>query len=172
MRYFLGIDLPAKTKLNIQDWRDKSWAQHRELGSVPTANFHITLAFLGHLSEQQFEQLCEQLVLLELSKFKVELDRFNVWQKPPIAWLGCASIDKHLLQLQAAITRSARIAGISIMEREYIPHVTLARKCKELVSAPLLEPKFNFNVEHFGLFESVSTSSGVTYPIRERWSLS
>lgn len=172
MRYFIGIDIPAKTKLAIQEWRDNSWAQHRDLGSVPAANFHITLAFLGQISEQQLDKLHQQLSMLNIPTFEISIEQFNVWQKPPMAWIGCSVLTDRLIELQRIVIKSARIAGISMQEREYVPHITLARKCKGLVSSPLLEPNFSFEVEHFCLFESVSTPTGVTYPIREQWPLS
>jgi len=171
MRYFIGIDVPASTKLAIQDWRDKTWAQHTELGSVPVANLHITLAFLGQVSEQQLESMIEQLDQINATPFTLTIDQFNVWQKPPIAWLGITTPVEQLNQLQRGVSRCARIADIQLATREYVPHVTLARKCKGLTTAPLIEPAFSFKVGHFCLFESVSTTSGVQYPIRHQWSL-
>ena len=171
MRYFIGIDIPEKTKLAIQQWREKYWVQHFELAPVPMQNFHITLAFLGHIDELQHEQLCTNLNEITTAPFKILIDQFSVWKKPPIGLLGCNEVTADLKELQQGTSRVARQANISIGEREYIPHITLARKCKSLVSVPLMEPCFEFKVEEFCLFESVSTSSGVRYPVRQKWQL-
>ena len=171
MRYFIGIDLPANIKLSIDDWRLKSWRQSKQLGEVPAANFHITLAFLGHLDPGQYEGLIDRLSSLRNDTFKVQLDQFNVWEKPPIAWLGISNIPKALTALNEQVSSQARMEGVQLQEREYVPHVTLARKCKGLVSTPILPPSFEIKVENFCLFESVSTHSGVQYPIRQEWSL-
>ena len=171
MRYFIGIDIPPKTKIAIQHWRDKTWVQHTELGSVPAANFHITLAFLGQVKPQLLDPLLEQLNQLNNRPFQLTVDQFNVWQRPSIAWLGFSSPVCQLDQIQLSVSRCARNAAIQLTERKYIPHITLARKCKNLTARPLIAPYFRFNVEQFCLFESVSTASGVQYPIRHQWPL-
>jgi len=56
MHTFLALELPATTAMQIADWRDR---QFGPVGRpVPPANFHITLAFVGALSERALERLC------------------------------------------------------------------------------------------------------------------
>ena len=50
MRLFFGFDLPLDSKTRIAAWRDRF--VRADGRSVPAANFHITLAFLGEIDHR------------------------------------------------------------------------------------------------------------------------
>ena len=56
MRLFFGLELDATTALRVADWRDRQLACAGQ--PVPPANFHITLAFIGPLSDPAIARLC------------------------------------------------------------------------------------------------------------------
>jgi 2'-5' RNA ligase len=170
MRAFFAIEPPAQTKLAIDSWREKALPTF--VKSVPPANFHITLAFLGQVDDVQLESLkLQSEALTSISGFQLSLDHLGYWPKPKALWLGCQRIAKQHAQLADQLTKFSLRSAIVMQKREYIPHLTLVRKCTDNPPAALVEPAFNFKVEEFHLFESISTANGVIYKRRHTWKL-
>ncbi|MBT0586161.1 RNA 2',3'-cyclic phosphodiesterase [Alteromonas oceanisediminis] len=171
MRYFIGLELPSHAKQAVDAWREKAWLAGLNQKPVPAPNFHITLAFLGQVTEPQLDRLQTALGEIDCAPFALTIDHFGYWQKPPVAWLGCSEKPPQLSSLQLRCVAASRRAGLQLSEREYVPHITLARKCMPPVPPPLFEPNLPIEFSAFCLFESVSTDRGVTYPVRLRWPL-
>jgi 2'-5' RNA ligase len=169
MRYFLGFDIAANSKLAIQGWREKSLPACP--APVPARNFHITAVFLGQVNDRQLEQLCLRLDTLQLSPFRLHLDMMGYWSKPKILWLGCSDVPHYVVQLQQSLHDNCKAAGIELANRDYIPHVTLIRKITSNPPAALLQPNFEIAIDKLHLFESVSGKQGVHYPIRQSWQM-
>src|SRR5205807_2217877 len=68
MRVFIAIELPENIRAIIQRWSDRIVAQTEsdasDLRYVRLENLHVTLKFLGEVSEQQLPSLCEGLSTL------------------------------------------------------------------------------------------------------------
>ncbi|MFT5674587.1 MAG: 2'-5' RNA ligase [Paraglaciecola sp.] len=170
MRAFFAIDPPAQIKLAIESWREKALPTFLKM--VPPANFHITLAFLGQVNDVQLESLIQQSEVLTLTPgFPLSLDNLGYWPKPKALWLGSHQIAKQHIQLTDLLTKISLRSAVVMQKKEYIPHLTLVRKCAENPPAALIEPTFSFDVEEFHLFESVSTTNGVIYKRRKTWRL-
>lgn len=167
MRYFLGLDPDAKTKLAIQAWREKALPEFER--PVPVANFHVTSLFLGQLQEKYLDTLCRLIDELEQSAFSLHFDELGYWSKPKVLFLGCQQGVDEAILLADKLTHIAKKTGIQVQERSHVPHITLARKCPEHAPAPLIAPDFECRFEALHLFESVSGKQGVQYPIRHTW---
>jgi len=167
MRCFIGLDLAAQDKLAIEAWREK--ALPRLNAAVPAANFHITLAFLGQIDERQCESLSSKLDTISTPSFNITLNELGYWSEPRILFLGTSGVPKKIHKLAEQCRRAARSCNIPIQQQNYVPHVTLVRKIKDTPPAALLSANFEFHFSHFHLFESISTKTGVTYPIRKSW---
>ncbi|GAA6184849.1 MULTISPECIES: RNA 2',3'-cyclic phosphodiesterase [Alteromonadaceae] len=169
MRYFLGFDLDAKSKIALDDWRNKALPRFERC--VPAKNFHITSVFLGQVREQQLDHLCCAIQESQFQNFSLQIDTLGYWSKPKILWLGSTQIPEHMLQTTKRLTEYAQQAGLNLPIREYIPHITLVRNAKNNPPAPLYEPDFELKIDQLHLFESVSGKNGVQYPIRQTWPL-
>ncbi len=170
MRYFLAIEPDAQTKLKIEHWRDKYLPPFS--APVPAGNFHITLTFLGQVTENQLERLSEKISQQKLPRqFELTLNTQGYFAKPKAFWLGSEQIPDALIKLTGITGQAARFAKINIQERRYIPHLTLARKCKTEPPQALLAPEFTTKITEMGLYESISTQNGVRYPKRFSWKL-
>ncbi|WP_299080264.1 RNA 2',3'-cyclic phosphodiesterase [uncultured Paraglaciecola sp.] len=170
MRAFFGLSPDIKTTLEIEAWRSKAFPDFA--APVPGANFHVTLAFLGQVSPTQLDALCENVdAMPEVQAFDVSLNHVGYWAKPKALWLGSHHTHPAHQQLVTHITHSCKMAGLQLTQREYIAHLTLARKCTVNPPAALIEPQFSWHNTEFHLYESVSGKQGVTYPIRHSWSI-
>jgi RNA 2',3'-cyclic 3'-phosphodiesterase len=164
MRTFFALDLPDKVKLAIADWRDKMYTLDARI--VPAPNFHITLHFIGETSPQQLEKLLT--AEMQPSPMTIHCTEVGYFAKPKVGFL--------LVNHNEAITSAATLCrhvvyecGMAVTKGKFTPHITLFRKLKFPLPAPLLPPAFGFSVSSISLFESVSTANGVKYVPLRTW---
>ena len=179
MRIFFALDLAPAAKMELVAWRDKSF---RELATggmarpVPAANFHITLAFIGDVTEQKLDRLCDS-VDQSLSREPVEavglaINELGYWQRQGILWLGPRHCPDMLLQLAIRLQGLGTRVGGKLDNRAFQPHITLFRRCKLPPPPPLLPPDFSLDYRDFVLFESQQGKRGVSYHPLQCWQLS
>jgi 2'-5' RNA ligase len=173
MRVFFGLDLDAKTTVQIADWRDRQFAL---IGRpVPPANFHITLAFVGDVRESTLERLClsvdEWLARRNVHGASFQLDHIGYWSRPGIYWLGPQNWPQPLSQLAMKLRGFATGAGGKRDRNTFAPHVTLFRRCSDAPPAPAVVPCIAQAYRHFVLFESRQGRQGVSYHPLQYWDL-
>jgi RNA 2',3'-cyclic 3'-phosphodiesterase len=137
---------------------------------VKKSNLHITLEFLGEVASKDQQALIEQAAKIRCKPFDLELTRIGWWQKPAILWIGTTNTPKSLTELVTLIKQSVVEQGLKIDQREYKPHVTIARKVKQAV-VPIEKLHIPWHVKSFALLISKSTDSGVEYHVLQEWSL-
>lgn len=133
-------------------------------------NLHITLEFLGEVSEDDQQALKETVSKITGEIFDIELTRVGWWNKPQILWIGTTQIPKQLLSLVKSIKKCAKQQGLKTDQREYKPHVTIARKVKQVI-VPTETFLIPWQVNSFALVISKSTESGVNYQVLQEWPL-
>ncbi len=170
MRAFFGLSVEPKVKLAIQAWRDKALPQLDH--PVNAANFHVTLAFLGQITNKDVENLEQGIDSMSaIHNFTVQLNHLGYWAKPKALWLGCQQVDAAHICLAKQLQAISKKAGLVMPQQDYVAHLTLARKCQSNPPAALIDPNFSWQVANFHLFESLSTHTGVVYVIRKTWPL-
>jgi RNA 2',3'-cyclic 3'-phosphodiesterase len=173
MRVFFGIELDATTALQVADWRDRQVACTGQM--VPPANFHITLAFIGPLSEPAIERLClavaEWLPRSAVTGATLHLDRTGYWHKPGIYWLGPTTWPEHLTRLAQKLNHLASAVGAKRDRNPFQPHITLYRRCTAAPPATHLPPSIDMTYRHCALFESRQGKQGVSYHVLQDWEL-
>lgn len=131
---------------------------------VPAANLHITLVFLGNVSGKQQEELVAGAGRIECPAFSLLLDRIDWWRKPRIIHAAPTDVPETLLQLVGSLRQLAVDAGISIDQRPYRPHVTLARKVRYAGNLPAPAP-VRWPVDDFCLVRSETLPEGARYDV-------
>ena len=173
MRLFFGLELTPTTSLQIADWRDRQLVCTG--AQVPAANFHITLAFLGTINDQDIESLClsvdEWLAHNALRGAALELDCTGYWQKQGIYWLGPEKWPEELSQLAQKLATLGSAAGAKRDRNRFQPHITLFRQCSAAPPAPLQAPSIDMRYSGFALFESRQGKRGVSYHVLQDWTL-
>ncbi len=145
--------------------------KNEDIRRVKKSNLHITLEFLGEVSDETCQNLIDEISKLRGNAFSLELTTIGWWKKPQNLWIGTKQIPTPLLNLVKSIKTCVKQQGLKPDQRVYKPHVTIARKVK---CKKTLESQFSikWNVSSFALIVSKSTDAGVEYhPIKE-WSLS
>ena len=129
--YFIALPIQPhlrKTLLEIQKKTRLALFKH----IVYPEDFHITVAFLGGADEEQLTKLHEglQKIAQFMEPFKLEVEGLNYFgleDQPRVLYADVKRSDQ-LDKLHEDIVRICQLAGFSLKEREYSPHVTLAKK--------------------------------------------
>lgn len=173
MRVFFGLEPDPATQQAIANWRDRyGLAAGRP---VPTANFHVTLAFIGEVSDRKLDILCQTVDEHKSGKQFVAgtllLDQAGFWPGPGIYWLGASRPPPSLNHLARKLQQLGGLVGARLQRKTFTPHVTLYRNCGEPPPAPVSPPAVDLVYDHFTLFESRAGQKNVTYHPLARWDL-
>ena len=157
MRLFIAINVPETISNYITDVQKKLTGAKL----TPTKSFHLTLKFLGEVTPAQTEDIKKRLEKIQFKPFTASLDGTGVFpseQMIRVVWVG---IEPHdiICELQKQIDEA--LAGLFKKEKDFQPHVTLARvkttenkkQFAELVKNLKVEP-LSFEVKNFKLIES------------------
>lgn len=163
-RLFFAVWPPAAVRERIA-----TLARHLPLktGSpVRPDNFHITLQFLGQVTETQEQALVAGAGAVVVSPFELCLDQLGYWPRPRVAWLGLAKKPPELLALAEALGQVMVTAGLQPDPRPYHPHLTLRRKVRPQSFEAEIRP-ICWRVDHFVLVHSRTFAEGVDYQVIE-----
>ena len=165
--FALWPDPETRTKLD----KVAQQVKNEKFRLVKKSNLHITLEFLGEVTDEDQQALIEKAAKIHAEPFDLELSRIGWWQKPAILWIGTTDMPKPLLNLVKSIKKCVKQQGLKTDQREYKPHVTIARKVKQRVAA---KGAFHipWHVNSFALVRSESTDNGVEYRVVNEWVLS
>lgn len=143
------------------------------LGSVTPVdenNSHITLHFLGSVSEKDSDMLMHALDGVAGNVFDVELDRLGYFSKPKILWLGCSHPPDELIELYKHTQQAIKKCMPGYRSKKYVPHVTLFRKVMSFPDKGHIET-IPWHVDSFVLVESKTYPEGVQYRVLQQWHL-
>ena len=129
---------------------------------VKESNLHITLEFLGEVSEYDQQQLIDQANLIKAKPFEIKLSNVGWWKKPGVLWIAPQHIPQSMTNLVESIKQIVEKQGLETDKRSYKPHITVARKVKQ-IQLPEQSIDIRWQVDSFALIESKSTETGVAY---------
>ncbi|WP_299089237.1 RNA 2',3'-cyclic phosphodiesterase [uncultured Metabacillus sp.] len=142
--FFIAVPIDKEQKKLIHNWvtenKDnlpfKSWV-HQE-------DYHITLAFLGHVdSKDQLMQLLERVreKTADIPPFTLSLkglDTFGKKDSPRIFWAGIEE-SATLYYLQKQVFQACKDTGFKLDSKPFRPHITLARRWNS--ETPFIKPE-------------------------------
>ncbi|WP_322480929.1 RNA 2',3'-cyclic phosphodiesterase [Thermogemmatispora sp.] len=131
-RTFLALDLSPE----LQTFLGRAIARGTHL--LPAARWveptslHVTLAFLGELSDEQLAQAIEagEAAARQVSPFSYRLTglgTFGPASAPRVIWMGLEDASGRMRALQQTLMRELKARGFPPEERPFSPHLTLAR---------------------------------------------
>ena len=143
---------------------------------VATDNLHITLAFLGMVTDgQAANAVAAAGQLAPPPAFSVKLDTLGYWKRSKVIWLAPEQPPQALLTLAQQLKTLATECGLEQESRPYKPHVTLAKSVARRPGQLPLHGKIDFHFSHFGLYISKPVShngrQGVQYHQLGKWPL-
>mgnify|MGYP003513776323 FL=1 len=165
MRLFFALACPPPVTEQIVEWRS---ALALDGSPVSAANLHVTLAFVGQQAEQRLATLLDLAASIEAQPFTLQLDQLCLWPEG-LLHLAASHPPTALLKLASDLQHKLRSSGFELEQREYLPHLTLARHSRQ--PAKVAPPAFAWNVNQFSLFVSLPEPAGVRYTALASWRL-
>jgi 2'-5' RNA ligase len=175
-RLFVALDLPADARQALAEWRDDVFAGRDDLRLVDATALHVTLVFLGHLTEESIERI-GRLTREAVRDAPVPvLAARGVKPIPPkrtrLFALDLANEDGRAGEVQGAVSEALEAAGLYEPERRpFWPHVTLARVKKGARAAPFAgppPPAEPWSAQAVTLYRSRLSPQGARYEAVER----
>lgn len=169
MRVFIAVKLPNKTKDNLE----RSAAQLQPFviqgKAVPKENYHVTLHFLGEVSENDliFVQSAMDGVR-DLPAPELALQQLTVLRGGDVVCAKIRQKNNALTNLHDKLGELLERHNFTVEHRAYRPHATVMRNHK--FSLPFSEVTKSvdvFNTPFWGkdvvLYQSVQSDNGVCY---------
>lgn len=174
MRAFIAIDLPTNIRAALAQLQADLRARGPDCRWTRPEGIHLTLKFLGPISDAQVEQVTRALAALApFCVFSIEVRGFgffpDVW-RPRVFWAGLEA-PPSLGELAQRVEGAMAGLGFAPETRPFAPHLTLARlkvPRPQPALAALVEARGEvslgrFEVSEFFLFESKLSPQGAEY---------
>lgn len=174
MRLFISLDLPDAPLAALCDVMDRLPGDIRR---VPEENLHLTLAFLGEVSEEIAQAAHEGLETIRAPRFDLKLNGATVYGGRNGQAIALeAEGEAPLHELHDRIRARLRGAGLQLERRRFRPHVTLARLPGRADPGPALGALCAvtipaFTVSSFSLIQSTLHEQGAIYETLSQYPL-
>ena len=180
VRSFIAVDLPKALDQSLEQASQQLQVLLEGLPVrwVPVPNIHLTLKFLGDVSEQNL-QMIQAILYTEATnhhQFEISVGVFGVFPnltRPRVLWVGVEAPDE-LINLQRRIDVETARLGYAPDQREFNPHLTFGRVSRNAsskqvrkISSILRNHKLGFlgaaRIEDVTLFRSDLGPNGAVY---------
>ncbi len=159
-------------------WPDQAVSERivREAGKARgrlhhPADIHMTLVFLGQISDAQLRCIEAAADAIRGQPFTLSINGIGYWHRPRILWAGPSETPEPLSQLVFDLQNGLKACGFEPERRRYKPHVTLYRKASRTIPR-VIEPAVEWPVRAFVLATSGGGAPGEPrYRVLKRWSL-
>lgn len=132
--------------------------------------FHLTLKFLGDVPDEKAAEIVRRLRAIRCRGFELALDRPGVFPKPDMIRVVWAGIGKSALLARLQSEVDEVLADMFQKEKDFVPHVTLARvkyvtdrKALNDAIGSIEVPDVSVHVSEFCLIRSTLAGSGPDY---------
>jgi 2'-5' RNA ligase len=174
MRAFIAIDLPEALHAALAKAQQDFHAACRDARWTRPEGIHLTLKFLGEISDTKTKQVVEALAQIgPFEPISVEVKGLGFFphaHRPRVFWAGVAA-PPTLAKLAADVESHMERIGFAREDRAFSPHLTLARfqvprpqpALETAVSAEATTSLGKFEASEFFLFESKLSPQGAQY---------
>ncbi len=179
IRLFVALKVPDEIKKEIIN-HCKSIAENQALRWETEEKIHLTLKFIGEVSEEILQNIVNELDFVKnYSSFNCTISKFGFFfrdNQAKILWCDLET-DDSIISLVDEINIKLQKFGISIEKRKFKGHLTLLR-IKNSVDEKFIqrfkESKFDpvkFNSNEIMLIQSVLKPSGSEYKVLKIYEL-
>ena len=137
-RTFIALELNEARQRFLGDIIRRITLELPTLRWVNPASIHLTLAFLGYLTDEQLETAIDaaRIAALQAVPFEYRLKGLSIFgslSQPRVIWMGVEDLPSAkiqgspLQQLHRVLTRELEQRDFNLEKRPFSPHLTLAR---------------------------------------------
>ncbi len=170
IRTFIAVEISPSVKARAGDLIDKLRVAAAEINWVRPQQMHLTLKFLGDVSDTETPDICRVVdeVAASFEPFEITCRRVGAFPNLRDArtlWIGIEDGAEELQRLQAEIENALKAKlGYGKEQRGFHPHLTIGRVKRELPGGrgeltQLLEKHANFDADLSIIDEVVTFAS-------------
>ena len=169
MRLFIVLEIPPEIRRAIAKEADGLHSLCSRARFVPEENYHLTLAFLGETDPSRLPAVIGAMERCPSPPIPLTVGgtgRFGdtLWRE--LRGGG------DLFSLQRRLSTELREQGFALEKRPYVPHLTLARRCRiPQDTAPDSAPERSFAAVSMALLRSEPGPNGMVYTPLHRMAL-
>lgn len=131
-RTFIALELDDSLRRFLSNVIHQMAQRLPDIRWVDPAEIHLTLAFLGELSDEQLAAAMQAAGAAshQVTPFELRLKEpgiFGSTRQPRVIWMGIEETSGTLTQLHKALNRELEQRGFEVDTRPFSPHLTLAR---------------------------------------------
>lgn len=176
LRLFVALGLPHATSMDLATLTGGGVPGARW---VPPENYHVTLRFIGEVTEPQAEDVASALAAISARPFDLQIKGCGVFghDQPRAIWAGVEP-SEALTNLQKKIEHAFQRMRLAADKRKFVPHVTLARlrnaeplKVQQFIQDHSLYKAAPIAIDSFGLYSSDLSHSGSIYHLEQSYRL-
>ena len=136
-RTFIALEMNQEIQRHLEETIRQVAKVLPGLRWVDPVGIHLTLAFLGELSDERLAEAAKaaEATAQQVNAFTYRLTRLGLFgsvRNPRVIWMGIEEPSGTLLHLHRILNQSLEQHGFEIESRPFSPHLTLAR-----IKAPL-----------------------------------
>jgi 2'-5' RNA ligase len=154
-------------------------APRARLTWVAPDRLHFTIRFIGEADEAHAAAIAAALAApVDVAPFDLTMagvGAFPASGRPRVIWAGISEGGPAMTTLERHVSARLATCGIPSEEREYSPHLTLARvrdaatlRSRDVLDSPLQGPFGTTRVDTITLFQSRLSPKGPTYVALQR----
>ena len=176
MRIFAALPLPAQAVKKLEELAAELKARYPDLRSVKPQGMHITMVFFGELNQDQVLGVMRVMDNSELKVSSIQavmggIGQFPLQGSPRVIYCpihkGAPEIS-YLYRLYYQLLSNTGRLSID-EQREFTPHITLARNKDSRVSLSDVEELFRFEysliLDRLVLYQSILRPQGAEYKV-------
>jgi RNA 2',3'-cyclic 3'-phosphodiesterase len=129
MRIFIALDIPGEIRAALSAYMDRARTLVPEARWARVEGLHVTLKFIGEVSDARVEEIKSALASVKAEPFTVRFAGAGFFPNAKSArvfWAGVEGGDP-LPRLAASIDSALAKLGFTKEDKPYHPHLTLAR---------------------------------------------
>ncbi len=167
MRCFVAVLPPPDTAAQIERSVDQLVGLYPGARRVATANVHLTLSFIGSLSENKAQSVAATLAQIAPDQFpecEWVLDRVGLFKEARVLWLGgapCPALDAYVRVVQSTLKQ----LQVKFDTRPFVPHVTVLRRFSTTTPLPQFQLHVPWPLSRPLLMESLSANGTTRYQV-------
>src|ERR1051326_2271448 len=125
MRIFLALDIPSETRKRLAEYMERIRSCAPEARWARVEGLHITLKFVGEVSDEMVQRMKAALSKVNATPFQVTFQGVGFFPNPTAArvfWAGVGG-GEALPQLASAIDAALETMGVMRETKAYRPHL-------------------------------------------------
>lgn len=179
-RIFIALELDEALQRYLRGTIRQVAADLPRFSWVNPSGIHLTLAFLGELSDEQLLQASQatEVAAQHVAPFDYRLSHLGIFgspRQPRVLWVGIEETLGRLQNLHRALNKELEQRGFEVEKRAFSPHLTLARikislqaeeqqRLQRILHSPQFAPSSALShVQQVSVMKSELARTGATY---------